>query len=168
MVHAPLDAAQWESLAATRPELVVLGNARILFGEGEPFVRFVGELRRRLGASPLLWAPRVALPHRMPLLAYLGVDLFDTTEGLARSVRGEFLDAELGHLDETKARKEGRCRCPACLADPPGSLRAHTEWPGFGCSLRPRAQAWLSAPLPSAACAAARRAMGTLNGEHET
>jgi hypothetical protein len=33
---------------------------------------------------------------------------------------------------------------------------------------RGRAYAWLAVPLPSAAWAAARRAMGTRKGEHET
>ncbi|MCI4332083.1 MAG: DUF5591 domain-containing protein [Thermoplasmata archaeon] len=128
VVHAPLDHAQWAALATKRPELVVLANARTLFGEGEPFVRFVEELRQRVGPAPLLWAPRVALPHRLPLLIYLGVDLLDTTEGRIRSIRREYLDPDLGTLDESEARSQLRCPCPSCRSDPPGSLAAHAEW----------------------------------------
>jgi len=128
VVHAPLDAAQWDALTPRPPELLVLGNGRTLFAEGEPLVRFIEEFRRRLGPAPLLWAPRVALPHRLPLLVYLGVDVLDTTEGHVRSLRGEYLDPDLGTLDLGEARGHSRCRCPSCASDPPGPLEAHAEW----------------------------------------
>lgn len=94
VVHGPLGSDDWAGLA--HADLVVLGNARALWAEGPSFVRFVGELRARLGAAPALWTPRLALPHRIPLLAYLGVDLLDTTEGLLASSRGHAFDESLG------------------------------------------------------------------------
>ena len=122
LVHAPLGPAPSPS---TRPDLVVLGNARALWSEGEPFVRALGEVRRVYGGAPVLWAPRVALPHRLPLLAYLGVDLADTTEGLFASARGEYLDPVLGTLDGGVARLESVCECAACRATPAGPLAVH-------------------------------------------
>jgi archaeosine synthase alpha-subunit len=106
-------------------ELLVWSNARTLWSEGLPFVQAIRELRTTFGAAPLLWAPRLALPHRIPLLAYLGIDLVDSTEGLMAAARGEFLDPALGVTDAALARAEGRCACPACASTPPGPLEAH-------------------------------------------
>lgn len=128
VVHAPLSEGDWGALARDRPRLVVLANARVLFQEGEPFVTFLGELRRHLGPAPVVWAPRTALPHRIPLLAYLGVDILDTTEGRIRELSGDYLDPELGTVEEAVARSRARCRCPACTANPTGSRAAHSEW----------------------------------------
>ena len=101
MVHAPARAEELERLREARPELVVLANARTLYAEGEPLVEAVRHLRTTLGAEPLLWAPRVALPHRVPLLAYLGFDLLDTTEGRVAVARGLRPDATFGALEES-------------------------------------------------------------------
>ena len=114
-----------EALRSARPDLVVWGNARALWSEGLPFIEGLRQIRSAFGAGPVLWAPRVALPHRIPLLAYIGVDLVDTTEGLLGAARGEFLDATLGSTDANLAREEASCGCPACTAHPIGSLEVH-------------------------------------------
>ena len=124
LVHGPLERAP--EAPEPRPELIVLGNARALWAEGAPFVRALRATRQTYGGAPVLWAPRVALPHRLPLLAYLGVDLSDTTEGLFAAVRGEYLDPALGAFDRTAASAERTCDCPACASDPPGALELHT------------------------------------------
>ncbi len=96
ILHAPLPADVLPRLRAERPELLVLGNARALWSDGEPFVHAVGTIRRELGPAPLLWAPRVALPHRIPFLHYLGIDLMDTTEGELLASAGTEFDESLG------------------------------------------------------------------------
>ncbi len=128
LVHWPLSEPGWTSLLAERPGLVILGNARFLFAEAEPLVRAVGEVRARLGAAPLLWAPRVARPSRVALLAYLGVDLLDTTEAIARAAEGEFADAALGAIDGAAASAEALCPCPACRAGEDPRTGRHAEW----------------------------------------
>ena len=127
LVHAPLATPPSPIPSSDRPELVVLGNARALWDAGEPFVRAVGEARAVYGAAPLLWAPRVALPHRLAFLAYLGIDLVDATEGLLEASGGRFLDPALGRMDPTVAREERLCECPACRSLPPGRLEDHTR-----------------------------------------
>jgi archaeosine synthase alpha-subunit len=127
VVHAPFADGALDELRKDPPGLVVLGNAAALWAEGEAFVEAIGAIRSHLGAGPLLWSPRVALPHRVPLLAYLGVDLVDTTEGLLRAARGTFLDPVLGEIDAAASRAERACPCPACAADPPGSLTEHAR-----------------------------------------
>jgi archaeosine synthase len=124
LVHAPLSP---EAIGPTPPaDLIVLGNARALWADGLPFVRAIAQVREVYGGSPVLWAPRVALPHRVPLLAYLGVDLVDTTEGLFAAAQGTYLDPTFGPFDARSARAESLCACAACTGDPPGSLDVHT------------------------------------------
>jgi archaeosine synthase alpha-subunit len=127
LVHAPMAVVPTSSTSAGRPDLIVLGNARALWEEGAPFVRAVRQIRERWGGAPLLWAPRVALPHRIAFLAYVGIDLLDTTEGLLAAARGSYLDLVLGPSEAEAARAEGACPCPSCASDPPGPLAEHTR-----------------------------------------
>ncbi|MGB7123357.1 MAG: DUF5591 domain-containing protein [Thermoplasmata archaeon] len=125
LVHAPLSPAAAVPDGSSAPELVLVGNARALWADGAPFVDALRGVREAYGGGPVLWAPRVALPHRVPLLAYLGVDLVDTTEGLLAAARGEYLDPTFGRFDPAPARAEHLCPCAACTGDPPGSLESH-------------------------------------------
>ena len=94
MVHGPVSAGDLDAVSSA--ELVILANARALWADGEPFVATVGAVRDRLGPGPLLWAPRIALPHRIPFLVYLGIDVVDTTEGQMLEARGVPFDESLG------------------------------------------------------------------------
>ncbi|MCI4354012.1 MAG: DUF5591 domain-containing protein [Thermoplasmata archaeon] len=123
-VHGPLAEADATRLRAARPALVVLANARVLFSEGESFVRAIQQVRSLSGGA-VLWAPRVGLPHRLALLTYLGVDLTDTTEVRLRAHGGAFLDPTLGAIDLAPARAEHWCACPVCRRDPPGFVEEH-------------------------------------------
>jgi archaeosine synthase alpha-subunit len=125
-VHWPLSDSDWTGLRSQHPELIVLGNGHSLWQDGEPFIRALADIRTQLGGYPLLWTPRVALPHRLSLLAWLGVDLVDTTEGLWLAAQGTYFDAALGSIQATSARTERACTCASCQADPPGSLADHT------------------------------------------
>ncbi len=125
LLHAPFGVE--ELRAASRPGLVVLGNARALWNGGPGFLEAIRDLRAAVGPGPILWAPRVALPHRVPFLFYLGIDLIDTTEGAWRAARGEYLDPALGPIDRDAFRRERACDCPACASDAPGPLADHAR-----------------------------------------
>jgi archaeosine synthase len=96
VVHGPLSSDTGPSPDGPAPELVILSNARSLWADGEPFIETIAAIRSIWGGGPLLWAPRIALPHRLPLLAYLGIDLLDTTEGRLLAVSGLKMDETLG------------------------------------------------------------------------
>ncbi|HTT25336.1 MAG TPA: DUF5591 domain-containing protein [Thermoplasmata archaeon] len=122
VVRGPLSPKEAAVLATARPDLVVLSNARALLLEGEPFVHALREIRQAVGPRPLLWAPRVTTPNRVPFLVYAGIDLLDATETLVDAVEGRKADAELGHVDPARL---GYCDCRACrVASEPG-LAAH-------------------------------------------
>ncbi|MGA3022074.1 MAG: DUF5591 domain-containing protein [Thermoplasmata archaeon] len=125
LVHPPFALDATASARAERPELLVLGNARALWADGLPFVRAIRDVRTTFGASPLLWTPRLALPHRIPLLTYLGVDLVDTTEAHLVAAQGAFLDPVLGPRTPAPAPFERACGCSACSSDPTGPLSTH-------------------------------------------
>lgn len=127
LLHYPAAGPALASLRSRRPELLILGNARALWNEGRAFVEAVHGLRSALGAAPLLWAPRVALPHRIPFLLYVGIDLVDTTEGEFCSARGEYLDPALGATDRKDILMEHACDCPACTSEPPGPVADHNR-----------------------------------------
>lgn len=112
-VHWPLHAAELATAPERAPELLILGNARALFASGAPFVSALRGLRERFGAEPVLWAPRVALPHRVAFLAYLGIDLVDSTEALWQVRQGRWLDRDLGVLDAEPPL--AGCGCSGCL-----------------------------------------------------
>ena len=85
------------ALLQTEPwDLVVWDNARSAWTDPERFVREWVTLRTAAGPAPLIWAPRIALPGRLPLLHDLGIDLLDTTEGLLRAAEGLWMWAEGG------------------------------------------------------------------------
>ena len=128
LLHAPVADEVLSEVRSARPKLLILGNARALWNEGEPLVAAIRAIRTKVGAGPVLWAPRVALPHRLPLLAYLGFDLLDTTEGELSASRGEFLDPTLGRVDPSSARVERICACDGCRSgETPGALAAHAR-----------------------------------------
>jgi archaeosine synthase len=127
LVRTPLPRELPDPVRTARPDLLIWGNARTQWSEGLPFISGLRQLRTVFGGDPILWTPRLALPHRIPLLAYLGVDLVDSTVGLWEAARGEYLDETLGTLDPAIARTEGRCPCTACTARPPGPLADHAS-----------------------------------------
>jgi archaeosine synthase alpha-subunit len=125
LVHPPFSPDAARAARTERPELIVLGNARALWSDGRSFVRGVRDVREAFGAAPLLWTPRVALPHRIALLAYLGIDLVDTTEAHLVAAQGVFLDSVLGPRTPAPAPFERACDCAACSSTPVGSLASH-------------------------------------------
>jgi archaeosine synthase len=90
----------------------VLSNAQELAGHARAFVAAVIETREAIPADTALYLPGVATPANVAVLAYAGVDLFDTDKAYLEGLQGKYLttdgDAFLEDLTELP------CACPAC------------------------------------------------------
>ncbi len=60
-------------------ELYVLGNSPQLLGRAPSLFDKIIELRKKIHYHKLIYTPGIAQPNNIALLAYLGVDLFDST-----------------------------------------------------------------------------------------
>lgn len=81
-------------LADLKGEVVVLGNAFELRRDARAFADAVVALREAAGPDRLLYAPGLMEPSNLALLAYAGIDLFDSTLPLYQSARGRLLLTE--------------------------------------------------------------------------
>jgi archaeosine synthase len=78
-----------------RPEeLFVLGNAFELRRDARAFVESIVALREAVGYNKLIYAPGLMEPSNLALLAYCGVDLFDSSLPLYQASRGRLLLTE--------------------------------------------------------------------------
>ncbi|HVL48704.1 MAG TPA: archaeosine synthase subunit alpha [Candidatus Thermoplasmatota archaeon] len=102
-------------------DLVVMGSARALVANPYALAAHVTTLRRSVGAGRLLYAPGCGLPHEMALLAYAGIDVFDSSAALLAARQGQYLTPE-GPMDAAAVERAGArpCRCDACVSGATG------------------------------------------------
>ena len=89
-------------------ELYVIPDAWRLFQEPEGLLSFVSSLRDRVGNLPMIYAPGVMLPNRIPFLVYAGIDILDNALVNLYSRRGRML------LPEGYTSFRGGLCHPAC------------------------------------------------------
>ena len=82
------------SLADRKEEVFVLGNAFELRRDAQAFVETVVALRNAIGYDRLIYAPGLMEPSNLALLAYMGIDLFDSSLPLYQASRGKVLLTE--------------------------------------------------------------------------
>lgn len=99
-VRTPLTEASRSKLSGENWDLVIWSNARSAFLQSELFVRQAVSLRESAGPAPMVWAPRVAIPGRLPFLFSLGIDLVDSTEGLWAAAEGDWVYADHDTLEQ--------------------------------------------------------------------
>ncbi len=83
-------------------EIAVLDGAFELRRDARAFVRAMVDLRTKVGRSKLIYAPGIADTSNVAVLAYLGVDLFDTSLVDHRAAIGQLSLVE-GAMDASKA-----------------------------------------------------------------
>ncbi|TLZ51132.1 MAG: hypothetical protein E6K18_05805 [Methanobacteriota archaeon] len=93
-------------------DIVVVRDAVAYLRRPKAFVSAVIELRRAMGYARLLYAPGLAVPGNLAILAYCGVDLVDSTRSILESTLGRFHRAD-GSWDAREVGAEV-CGCPAC------------------------------------------------------
>jgi len=105
--------------APPNKELYVIPDAWRLFQEPEGLLGFVSALRGRVGNLPMIYAPGVMLPNRIPFLVYAGIDLLDNTLANLYSHKGRMLLPE-GYT----VLCEGICHCEYCKK---GDITGHNN-----------------------------------------
>ena len=90
----------------------IVANASQLFQQPKKFADFIVTLREKIGYEKTLYLPSIGDPTCFALLAYMGVDFFDSTKAItaARNNKLFFTDGiyEKDDLDELP------CSCPIC------------------------------------------------------
>jgi len=108
---------------ASKAELVVWTHGLSLINRSREFASVVSGVRAGIGSSKLLYAPGLALPHRIPFLIGCGIDVLDTTSVELATAAGNFLTP---HGPESASEmEEPPCHCPACTERGEGWLRLH-------------------------------------------
>ncbi|MCL2786611.1 MAG: DUF5591 domain-containing protein, partial [Methanomassiliicoccaceae archaeon] len=69
-------------------EIAVISNAFELRNDARRMVEYIMQARNLIGNNVLLYAPGIADPSNLALLAYMGVDLFDDSFPIASGRRG--------------------------------------------------------------------------------
>jgi queuine/archaeosine tRNA-ribosyltransferase len=104
--------------------LVAVGGGSFLLSRPRLLVQILPAVREALSPNTTLYFPS-APPHLFPLLAYLGVDLFDTLDGLLGAGKGRY--ATLRGSLPVAGMQELPCPCEVCRRSTPEALRASFE-----------------------------------------
>lgn len=93
-------------------ELAVIEGIASLMLDSNGFVAAIGRLKTGPDILKPAYCSVAGLPHRLALLAYCGVDLFDSVPLIMAAETGTYL-TNTGKLDYSRL-KELPCSCPAC------------------------------------------------------
>ena len=108
----PLPGAFPSEPVAPGAEAVLVGSALELLSRPRRFAEELVRLKRAAGYGRAIYAPGLGEPGHLALLAYCGLDLFDSSPLLAAARRG----VRLFPGWRAEAAEEGICHCPACEA----------------------------------------------------
>lgn len=112
-----------EDLTDPQVEVVAVADAIAYLRRPKGFVAAVVELRRAAGYHRILYAPGLAVPGNLAILAYAGVDLVDSTRVLFESTLGRFHTGDGSWPVEALDRDV--CACPACADGAGTDVAAH-------------------------------------------
>ena len=113
-----IDKHRFEILGSKDENLIVATGLSVL--SPRKLVETLLELR--MSSFKPLYAVALAEPVNIPLLLYLGVDIFDNILAIAKAYRGIYF-TEFGEVELSKL-KELPCNCPVCLDKSPDDLDA--------------------------------------------
>jgi archaeosine synthase len=92
--------------------IFIVTNAFQLFQQPKNFVDFIIELRDKIGYQKMIYIPSIGNPTNLALLAYMGIDLFDSVSAIL-AARKEILLFSNGKYNK-KELHELPCNCPSC------------------------------------------------------
>ncbi len=115
-----------QAVSASKAEAFVLGGAASLLSGPREFARLITELRGAVGPGSVLYAPGLAMPSNLALLAYCGIDVVDSVAVLLEASRGKWLNQD-GYWPRDNLNRPP-CRCPGCMSgDVRRALFEHNE-----------------------------------------
>ncbi len=104
-----------------KTDLYVMEGAGTLENNARKFLETVIELKNQIPPDTALYAPNLALPENIAMLAYLGIDVLDDTRAEIKAYSDIYLTAAGSfHLDSLT---EFPCRCRVCAESTPAELR---------------------------------------------
>jgi len=101
-----------DALKGNPASLFIVANASQLFQQPKKFVDFIVELRGKIGYQKTIYIPTIGNPSSIALLAYMGIDFFDSISAI-QSARSNALLFPTGNYAKDDLQ-ELPCSCPAC------------------------------------------------------
>ena len=90
----------------------IVANSFQLFQQPRKFIDFIAELRQKIGYQKMIYLPSVGDPTCFALLAYIGVDFFDSVSAI-QAARDNILLFPNGRYNKDEL-EELPCNCPSC------------------------------------------------------
>ena len=104
-----------------KTDLYVIEGAGNLENNARRFLKTVIDLKSQIPPDTALYAPNLALPENIAMLAYLGIDILDDTRAEIAAYSDIYLTAAGSfYLDSLT---EFPCRCRVCAATRPAEVR---------------------------------------------
>lgn len=101
-----------DTLKDNKATLFIVSNIVQLFSQQSKFVEFIKKLREKIGYQRMIYLPCVGDPSCFSLLAYMGVDLFDSMSAIM-AARKDVLLFPNGRYKRNEL-EEIPCSCPTC------------------------------------------------------
>jgi archaeosine synthase len=105
--------------------LFIVSNAAQLFAQQTQCVEFITELRKNIGYEKLIYLPCVGDPTNMALLAYMGVDFFDSFSAFL-AARNQIFLFPTGFFKKNQL-PELPCGCPSCVKTNDASMMGYND-----------------------------------------
>ncbi|MEZ5334293.1 MAG: archaeosine synthase subunit alpha [Methanolobus sp.] len=101
-------------------DLYVMSGAGCFENNARKFLDILFEMKKKIADDTALYAPNISIPENIAMLAYLGIDIFDTTRAIVAAHNDIYLTtAGQFYLDSLA---ELPCRCSACAPTDLNSL----------------------------------------------
>ncbi len=101
-----------EAINDNPASLFIVAYAHQLFRQPKKFVEFMVNLQEKIGYQKVLYLPAVGEPASFALLAYMGIDFFDSLHAI-QSARANTLLFPTGGYNKNNLQ-ELSCNCPTC------------------------------------------------------
>lgn len=103
-----------DSIVNRNAELYILANAPELFVHPRDMVKRIYDIREKIGYNKLIYTPGLGTPEQLAILAYCGVDLFDSILLILYARNGDYLFPN-GKMNKDDI-SDIPCHCPACIS----------------------------------------------------